>query len=235
MSEMTTMAGTVPVTAACAPATRVTRALLGYGVIAGPVYLIVGLIEAFTRSGFDITRDDLSLLSNGSLGWIHITLLVITGLMTVAGAIGMRRALAGGAGGTWGPRLVGAYGAGLIAAGTLVADPMDGFPRGHPGGTGRPPLLARHRAPGRGRSRVLLPDPGVLRPGPPVRCEPSARLGGLLPDHWCGLRRRLRGRRQRVGQPRGRARALGGRRGGLGLGVSGLGPAVCRRRDDRPQ
>jgi hypothetical membrane protein len=75
------------------PGTRVTRSLLGYGVIAGPLYLVAGLAEALTRSGFDITRDDLSLLANGPLGWVHITLLVVTGLMTVAGAVGLRRVL----------------------------------------------------------------------------------------------------------------------------------------------
>lgn len=119
---------------ACTPGTRVTRSLLGYGVIAGPVYLVAGLAEALTRSGFDITRDDLSLLANGPLGWVHITLLVVTGLMTVAGAVGLRRALRGAPGGTWGPRLLGGYGLGLVAAGLLVADPMNGFPRGTPAG-----------------------------------------------------------------------------------------------------
>jgi hypothetical protein len=118
----------------CAPGTRVTRSLLGYGVIAGPVYLVAGLAEAFTRTGFDVTRDDLSLLANGPLGWIHITLLVVTGLMTAAGAVGLQRALRGAPGGTWGPPLVGAYGLGLVAAGLLVADPMNGFPRGTPAG-----------------------------------------------------------------------------------------------------
>jgi hypothetical protein len=136
-SEMTTTMTTSgpPASAgACEPGTRVTRSLLGYGVIAGPVYLVAGLAEALTRSGFDITRDDLSLLANGPLGWIHITLLVVTGLMTVAGAAGLRRALGGAPGGTWGPRLVGAYGLGLVAAGVLIADPMNGFPRGTPPG-----------------------------------------------------------------------------------------------------
>jgi hypothetical protein len=118
----------------CDPAMRVTRSLLGYGVIAGPVYLAAGLAEALTRGGFDLTRDDLSLLSNGSLGWIHIALLVATGLMTLAAAAGMRRVLAGNPGGTWGPRLVGLYGIGLVAAGALVADPANGFPAGTPAG-----------------------------------------------------------------------------------------------------
>jgi hypothetical protein len=126
--------GSPALAGACDPGTRVTRSLLGYGVIAGPLYLIAGLAEALTRSGFDITRDDLSLLANGPLGWVHISLLVVTGLMTVAGAVGLRRALRHGPGGTWGPRLVGAYGLGLVAAGLLVADPMNGFPRGTPAG-----------------------------------------------------------------------------------------------------
>lgn len=133
---MTTMtrSGRQASAGACEPTARVTRSLLGYGVLAGPVYLVTGLTEALTRSGFDLTHDDLSLLANGPLGWVHMTLLVLTGLMTVAGAVGLRRALGGAPGGTWGPRLVGAYGVGLVAAGLLVADPMNGFPRGTPPG-----------------------------------------------------------------------------------------------------
>ena len=136
VTEMTTTTSSGPRASAGAgePATRVTRSLLGYGVLAGPVYLVAGLAEALTRSGFDLTHDDLSLLANGPLGWVHMTLLVLTGLMTVAGAAGLRRALGGAPGGTWGPRLVGAYGLGLVAAGLMVADPANGFPRGTPPG-----------------------------------------------------------------------------------------------------
>lgn len=107
-----------------------TKVLLVCGVVAGPLYVIVGAIEAFTRKGFDPTCHDLSLLANGKLGWIHIALLVVSGVLTIAGAIGMRRALRGGRGGPWGPRLVGLYGLGLIGAGVFVADPMNGFPPG---------------------------------------------------------------------------------------------------------
>jgi hypothetical protein len=116
------------------PGTAVTRSLLGYGVLAGPTYLVVGLAQALTRDGFDLRRHDLSLLANGTLGWIQIANLVVTGLATIAAAIGLSRALRGGRGGTWGPRLIGVYGTGLVAAGVFVADPMAGFPIGTPPG-----------------------------------------------------------------------------------------------------
>ena len=50
---------------------RVTKSLLGYGVIAGPFYVVASLAEALTRAGFSLARDDWSLLANGALGWIH--------------------------------------------------------------------------------------------------------------------------------------------------------------------
>lgn len=112
--------------------TRLTRALLACGVIAGPLYVVVGLIQILTRPGFDIRIHDLSLLSNGDLGWIQTANFVLCGLLVVAGAAGMWRALHPGPGGTWGPLLVGVYGLGLIGAGVLSADPAYGFPPGTP-------------------------------------------------------------------------------------------------------
>lgn len=109
-----------------------TRALLICGLIAGPFYLVVGLILALTRPGFDLMRHDLSLLANGDLGWIQITNLALTGLLVVAFAVGMRRVLRTGPGLVWGPRLLGVYGAGLIGAGFFIADPAFGFPPGTP-------------------------------------------------------------------------------------------------------
>jgi hypothetical protein len=107
----------------CDRTAAVTRSLLGYGVLAGPFYVIVSVVQGLTRSGFDFTRHDWSLLANGSLGWIQIANLVLSGLMTVAAAVGMHRAVGGR-----GPRLVAAYGVGLVLAGVFVADPMNGFP-----------------------------------------------------------------------------------------------------------
>lgn len=101
---------------------------------AGPIYVVVGLVEALARPGFDLTRHSLSLLANGDLGWIHVALLVGCGLLTMAGAMGLRRAMVDGRGRTWGPILIGLYGAGLVVAGCLTADPALGFPIGTPDG-----------------------------------------------------------------------------------------------------
>jgi Protein of unknown function (DUF998) len=111
---------------------RQSRALLICGLIAGPFYLVVGLIQALTRPGFDMLRHDLSLLANRELGWIQITNLVLTGLLVGAFAVGMRQALPAGRGRTWGPILLGVYGIGLVGAGFFTADPAFGFPPGTP-------------------------------------------------------------------------------------------------------
>lgn len=120
--------------APCDRTTAVTRSLIGYGVIAGPFYVLVSLAEALTREGFDLTRHPWSLLSNGDLGWIHIANLVLTGVMTVAFAVGMRRALRPGPASAWAPRLAGVYGAALVGSGVFPADPALGFPAGTPEG-----------------------------------------------------------------------------------------------------
>lgn len=114
--------------------TKLTKILLTCGAVAGPLYLIVGLLQALTRPGFDLRRHDLSLLSNGELGWIHIANLILTGVLVIAGAVGIQRALRSGLGRTWLPLLIGIYGLGLVGAGIFVADPSFGFPPGTPEG-----------------------------------------------------------------------------------------------------
>lgn len=46
----------------------VTRSLLGWGVVAGPFYVVFGLTLALTRPGFRLTQHALSLLMLGDLG-----------------------------------------------------------------------------------------------------------------------------------------------------------------------
>jgi Protein of unknown function (DUF998) len=121
-------------TAAPTAAATATRALLACGAAAGPIYVVVAAVQGLTRTGFDLTRHDVSLLANGGLGWIQITNFLLAGLLTIACAVGLRRALRPGPGSRWAPVLLAGYGAGLMAAGIFRADPSNGFPPGTPAG-----------------------------------------------------------------------------------------------------
>jgi hypothetical protein len=123
---------------------RRTQMLLACGAVAGPLFIVVALTQALTRAGFDPVKHPASLLSVGDLGWIQITNFVVTGLLFVASAVGMRRVLRPGRAATWGPRLIGAFGVALIAGGVFVADPGLGFPPGTPEGV--PAEMSWHAA-----------------------------------------------------------------------------------------
>lgn len=114
---------------------NITNALLKFGVAAGPLYIVVGLYEIMTRPGFDMRKHSLSLMSIGPQGWIHIALFIVTGLLVILGAVGIRKAIKGEKAGTWAPILLTVYGLSLIAAGYFVPDPMRGFPPGMTYGT----------------------------------------------------------------------------------------------------
>jgi Protein of unknown function (DUF998) len=126
-------------TTPCPPlADRITKSLLGYGVIAGPVYVASVAVQAATRDGFDPTRHAASQLANGELGWIQIATFLVAGAMTIAAAVGLRRAFGTGRSSAWASALIGVYGAALVVAAFFRADPSDGFPPGTPAGVGEP-------------------------------------------------------------------------------------------------
>jgi Protein of unknown function (DUF998) len=126
-----------------APATQTTARLIAAGTIAGPLFLAVWALQAFTRDSFDPDRHPISLLSLGDLGWIQIANFVVTGALVMASAAGLRRVLQPGRGAVWGPRLIGGFGAGLIMAGIFVTDAGAGFPAGAPAGA---PEMSWHGA-----------------------------------------------------------------------------------------
>jgi hypothetical protein len=108
----------------------ITKGMLICGIILTPLFFGVVLIQAFTRQGFDITRTPLSLLSLGDFGWIQAANFVAAGILAIVCAIGVRRTLIDGLGGTWGPLLIGLHGLGLVVAGLFHPDPALGFPPG---------------------------------------------------------------------------------------------------------
>ncbi|WP_147917911.1 DUF998 domain-containing protein [Ruania zhangjianzhongii] len=114
-------------------AAAVTRSLLGWGVVAGPFYLVVGLVLALTRSGFDLSRHALSLLMLGEHGWMQRTTIIVAGLMVLAAAYGVLRAIRDGRGLAIGI-LTGVYGLCLVLSGIVIPDPVAGFPPGAEGG-----------------------------------------------------------------------------------------------------
>ncbi|MFE9743647.1 DUF998 domain-containing protein [Saccharothrix saharensis] len=116
-----------------------TGLLLGCGVLAGPLYLVTGFAQAFTREGFDLTRHPFSFLSLGEGGWLQIANFVLCGLLFLAAAIGLRRT---GRVGPVVPVLIGLFGIGMIGGGVFVADPAFGFPAGAP--EGQPAELSWH-------------------------------------------------------------------------------------------
>lgn len=138
---MSTSTATIPTRAdtVSAPAEltadRITKSLLGYGVIAGPIYVITSVTQALLRDGFDLSRHAWSQLALGGPGWIQVTNLVVTGLMTIAASIGLRRALSTGPAATWSPRLLAVFGLSMIVSGFFPVDPAGGFPVGVPQAT----------------------------------------------------------------------------------------------------
>ncbi len=111
---------------------RLDRALLMAGF--GPsLFVVVLLIEGFTRPGYDPWSHFGSELANGERGWTVISAFIAAGVLTVAFAAGLRRSLVHGRAAAAGPLLVGLFGIGLIIAGAFVVDPKPGYP---PGSTG---------------------------------------------------------------------------------------------------
>ncbi|MBE1484426.1 DUF998 domain-containing protein [Plantactinospora soyae] len=112
---------------------RLTRTLLGCGAVAPGLFILVFLVDGATRAGYDPTYHPVSALSLGPRGWIQITNFVLTGLLLLGFAVGLRRALHPGRASRWGPLMISGYGLSLLLSGTFVMDPTRGYP---PGTTG---------------------------------------------------------------------------------------------------
>ena len=126
------------ITSSRATKVNTTSALLACGAVAGPLFLVVVFIQAFTRRGFNVTIHPPSLLSLGDGGWIQVANFIVCGLLFIAAAAGLRRATRA----TWGPILIGCVGAGMVIGGLFSADPGLGFPAGAP--AGQPTTMTWH-------------------------------------------------------------------------------------------
>jgi hypothetical protein len=108
--------------------TDMTNLLLRCGVLAGPIFVTIFLVEGGRRPDYDPLAHPVSSLALGDAGWIQTVNFLLAGVLTVAFAIGAHRALQQGTLRTWGALLIGIWGAGLIGAGTFRTDPVGGYP-----------------------------------------------------------------------------------------------------------
>ncbi len=102
-------------------AARDNKGLLRCGALGAPLFVLVFLIEGITRPHYNALRQPVSDLAIGELGLIQTANFIITGLLFLAFAIGLRRTLRP-LGGVWGPWVVGSFAIGLIGAGIFTGD-----------------------------------------------------------------------------------------------------------------
>jgi hypothetical protein len=108
------------------------RSLLRCGVVAGPVFVAVFLLEGAVRDGYRPLRHPVSSLALGSRGWIQGANFATAGTLVMAAAAGLARAGDPAAGGRAAPALIGAAGAGLLGSAVFPTDPVSGYPPGTP-------------------------------------------------------------------------------------------------------
>ena len=107
--------------------------LLRLGSLCTPIFVIVFLLEGFTRREYDWMRHPISSLSIGPFGWIQVMNFIVTGVLVALIGLGLRWTFAlKSRGSVFGPILLVVAGIGLIGAGIFVSDPVFGFPPEEP-------------------------------------------------------------------------------------------------------
>ncbi|WP_048648570.1 DUF998 domain-containing protein [Nitratireductor soli] len=103
---------------------RERQYLLWAGVIAGPLFYLVVLVQIPLKTGFSIWEHPVSLLALGPGGWVQAVNFAITGLLFLLAGLGMfgieRRRLHAA--------LIVLSGIGLVVVAINPSDPFKGFP-----------------------------------------------------------------------------------------------------------
>ena len=117
---------------------RRTQLLVRGGAAGAVAFVAIFLVDGATRPGYSPARHPVSALSLGSRGWVQVTSFVVTGLLMVAFAAGLRRSWRSERA-VWGPALIAVFGAGLVVSGVFAMDPGLGYPPGAPRGVPHEP------------------------------------------------------------------------------------------------
>ena len=102
------------------------RKLLWAGVVGPSLFIVVFLVEGFTRPGYSQWRHYVSQLATGPGGWVQVANFLVCGTLVIAFAVGLRGATRSIAA----PILLGLFGVSLLVAGTFSTDPALGYPPG---------------------------------------------------------------------------------------------------------
>ena len=118
--------------------------LLGCGAIGPPLFIAVFLIEggisAIRPPGYNPLRHPVSTFAIGDFGWLQTVNFLVTGLLLLGFAMGVRLVLRRHHGGIWAPVLIGLIAVGLIGAGVFTADPLVATRRELPRCSRAPPV-----------------------------------------------------------------------------------------------
>ncbi len=108
----------------------VTRSLLGYGMIVGPLYLIVGVVQGAAARGIRLRAPLAQRARQRSRGVGADRQLRRVRRDGVAAAVGIARVVGRSGRATY--SFLAAYGVSMLGASIFRADPVDGFPVGTP-------------------------------------------------------------------------------------------------------
>src|SRR5690349_6885025 len=100
--------------------------LLGCGAVGPPLFVAVLLLEGALRPGYDAWRMAGSALSLGPGGWVQVTNFLVTGVLLLVFALGVRGTSRAGS------VLFAILAVALVLAGVFVTDPQAGYPPGMP-------------------------------------------------------------------------------------------------------
>jgi Protein of unknown function (DUF998) len=124
--------------------TSLTRALLGGGVLTGPVFVTVFILEGAARKDYNPLRHPVSSLALGRRGWVQTANFCVAGTCFLVGAAGLSRTRDRTLGDQTESALIAGAGIGLVAAAMFRTDPVSGYPPETSGGTDPTPTGTVH-------------------------------------------------------------------------------------------
>jgi hypothetical protein len=127
------------------------RTLLRCGIVAGPLFVGVFLLEGARRADYQPLRHPVSSLSLGRQGWVQAANFATTGMLYLAGSVGLASSPDPATGDRIAAAALGTTGLGLLGSAVFRTDPVSGYPPGTPDAPAEPSVT------GTGHTIAALP------------------------------------------------------------------------------